>query len=110
MRGLPDLTHCSELIIAVSMYEHEKAGETSDTWPAPVRTEIARQLAAWQARNPDRLALCSKAECIDRVCQVTIHHQSRSACPPGGADAGTAPPVGHTMAAPAAPQPGGGGE
>lgn len=76
MTAALDLAGCHELHIQCGLYEHERAGVTADraTWPVEAERRIARELVAWQTRNPFREVRCAQTSAIEGRVTLSIWH------------------------------------
>jgi hypothetical protein len=74
-----DVQGCSAFEISIALHEHEQAGLRFDTWPAPVRERIGREIEAWEKRNPGRSKRAIVSAVVGRVCKLLVYHAARDA-------------------------------
>jgi len=73
-----DLDDCQLLEISVGLVEeYETAGHRFETWPAPVRVVIERELARWTERNPDRVIRAFTTAATKGACFLALHHAKK---------------------------------
>ena len=72
-----DIRGCAQLEIAVTLYEHERAGLRFETWPDAVRLLVERYLENWMAQHPERAARRVATGIEKRTCILIIHHAPR---------------------------------
>lgn len=74
-----DVRPCELLEISVGLIaEYEKPGLRFETWPAPVRAAVEKELTAWFARNPDRVVRLVSYGVTPGAVYVALHHAKRS--------------------------------
>lgn len=72
-----DVAGCSAFELIMALHEHETAGLRFESWPAPVRERMERELDAWGKRNPGRILRVVASAVHRRTCVLLIYHAAR---------------------------------